>query len=512
MLWLRAMTEWSFLTNHARAWSASPTTPGAPRDIATTVGITERSAYAIVTDLTAAGYVVKDKDTDGRRNRYQIQTHLPLPENIGREQTIGEVLDVLVDTNPQARLNTAGPGRRHTRRPRTPNPTLVEADGDHTRHGRAPRSRLIPRRPTSRSRTTRPPTGHRNGQQGPGTEARHPATNSLVNDHDRLLAPDAVFDDVLAGAGQIRHHLLRHAARGERGTDEPVCGSYLPACRDTHGDHLAELIHRRVDVAKDTANLHIGLVNEPAAASGVPAGSGSVDHELGEVLHPSVQAEVIHLDAAFRQQLLEVTVGQAEAARYQRTANRITPGGNRLPANDAGLRCSGGQDRRRFIPAALAAREAIDGRRGGDPAKTSRELPSNGSRCPASSPFTRHGDPTVAWPAVRAGVRRRLTQPRVRTAKVTAKQGSDAPQAVCGRRRAARRRRSGSTTPAWCPARRSSGRRRSPRSRPAPSGPGRGSGWPAGAARRSPSRRAGRRRGGRTPSRAGRGTPRSCRG
>ena len=66
------------------------------RDIAMTVGITERSAYAIVTDLAAAGYVVKDKDTDGRRNRYQIQAHLPLPESLGRERTIGEVLDVLV--------------------------------------------------------------------------------------------------------------------------------------------------------------------------------------------------------------------------------------------------------------------------------------------------------------------------------------------------------------------------------------------------------------------------------
>ena len=42
------------------------------------MGITERSAYAIVTDLTAAGYTVKHKD--GRRNRYQIQAHLPLPE------------------------------------------------------------------------------------------------------------------------------------------------------------------------------------------------------------------------------------------------------------------------------------------------------------------------------------------------------------------------------------------------------------------------------------------------
>ncbi len=66
------------------------------RDIAVTVGVTERSAYAIVTDLAAAGYVVNDKDTDGRRNRYQIQAHLPLPESLGRERTIGEVLDVLV--------------------------------------------------------------------------------------------------------------------------------------------------------------------------------------------------------------------------------------------------------------------------------------------------------------------------------------------------------------------------------------------------------------------------------
>jgi DNA-binding IclR family transcriptional regulator len=41
------------------------------RDIAARVGITERGAYGIVTDLTDAGYVVKARD--GRRNRYQIQ-------------------------------------------------------------------------------------------------------------------------------------------------------------------------------------------------------------------------------------------------------------------------------------------------------------------------------------------------------------------------------------------------------------------------------------------------------
>jgi hypothetical protein len=44
--------------------------PGrAARDIAAGPGSTERSAYGIVTDLTAAGYAAKQKD--GRRNRYQ---------------------------------------------------------------------------------------------------------------------------------------------------------------------------------------------------------------------------------------------------------------------------------------------------------------------------------------------------------------------------------------------------------------------------------------------------------
>ena len=92
------MAEWSFLTNHARVLVCIAHDPGMRlRDIAAALGITERTAYGIVTDLTAAGYLVKDKD--GRRNRYQIQVHLPMRE-ASRERTIGEVLELLVDTNP----------------------------------------------------------------------------------------------------------------------------------------------------------------------------------------------------------------------------------------------------------------------------------------------------------------------------------------------------------------------------------------------------------------------------
>jgi DNA-binding transcriptional ArsR family regulator len=92
------MGSWSFLTNHARALLCIAHDPGVRvRDLAAMVGVTERSAHAIVTDLVDAGYVIKDKD--GRRNRYRIQEHLPLRDPITQERTIGEMLDLLVGVN-----------------------------------------------------------------------------------------------------------------------------------------------------------------------------------------------------------------------------------------------------------------------------------------------------------------------------------------------------------------------------------------------------------------------------
>lgn len=89
------MAEWSFLTNHAQALLCIAHDPGARLiDIAAALSITERSAYAIVNDLAKAGYIVKEKD--GRRNRYEVQGHLPLPDPISRSRTVGEVLALLV--------------------------------------------------------------------------------------------------------------------------------------------------------------------------------------------------------------------------------------------------------------------------------------------------------------------------------------------------------------------------------------------------------------------------------
>lgn len=116
------------LTNHAWVLLCIAHDPGVRlRDIATRVGITERSAYGIVTDLTDAGYVVKERD--GRRNRYQVQTHLPLrvplPMPGSRERTIGEILALLTDVgDPAAGLSS-----------RNEEPAVPPADGSQTGTG-----------------------------------------------------------------------------------------------------------------------------------------------------------------------------------------------------------------------------------------------------------------------------------------------------------------------------------------------------------------------------------------
>ncbi len=110
------MATWSFLTNHARALVCIAHDPGVRlRDIATSLGITERSAHGIVSDLVGGGYVHKTKD--GRRNRYQIQEDLSLGETLGQGSTIGEMLNLLVEADER---NSPRSGRSH--RPTGPSP------------------------------------------------------------------------------------------------------------------------------------------------------------------------------------------------------------------------------------------------------------------------------------------------------------------------------------------------------------------------------------------------------
>jgi hypothetical protein len=91
--------SWNFLTNHGRVLLCIARDPSIRlRDIADTLDITERRAHDIVNDLADEGYLLKERD--GRRNRYEIQGHLPFPDALERERAIGDVLAVLTGRRP----------------------------------------------------------------------------------------------------------------------------------------------------------------------------------------------------------------------------------------------------------------------------------------------------------------------------------------------------------------------------------------------------------------------------
>ena len=67
--------EWTFLSNHGHVLVHLGRHPDARvRDIAAAVGITERSAQAILADLETSGYVTITRV--GRRNSYTVDTAL----------------------------------------------------------------------------------------------------------------------------------------------------------------------------------------------------------------------------------------------------------------------------------------------------------------------------------------------------------------------------------------------------------------------------------------------------
>lgn len=86
--------SWHFLTSHAQVLLCLERNPDVRlRDIAQTVGITERAAQRIVSDLVESGYVTKSRV--GRRNRYVLDrtVHMRHPSQVDHE--IGDLLGLL---------------------------------------------------------------------------------------------------------------------------------------------------------------------------------------------------------------------------------------------------------------------------------------------------------------------------------------------------------------------------------------------------------------------------------
>jgi len=88
------MPGWKFLTNHALVLCLVAQQPRiTAREIAATIGITEKATRNIINDLEADGYVSKKKE--GRRIRYGVDTDMPLRHEIQQDKAIGDLLELL---------------------------------------------------------------------------------------------------------------------------------------------------------------------------------------------------------------------------------------------------------------------------------------------------------------------------------------------------------------------------------------------------------------------------------
>jgi DNA-binding Lrp family transcriptional regulator len=88
-------SEWSFFSNYAHVLVCLAENPHARlREVADRVGITERTAMRLITQLDEAGILVRIKQ--GRRNEYLIDTQERLRHTIESHCTVGEMLKMIL--------------------------------------------------------------------------------------------------------------------------------------------------------------------------------------------------------------------------------------------------------------------------------------------------------------------------------------------------------------------------------------------------------------------------------
>jgi predicted transcriptional regulator len=88
------MPGWKFLTNHALVLCLVAQRPRiTAREIAATIGITEKATRNIINDLEADEYITKKRE--GRRVRYRVDPDMPLRHEIQQDNSIGDLLELL---------------------------------------------------------------------------------------------------------------------------------------------------------------------------------------------------------------------------------------------------------------------------------------------------------------------------------------------------------------------------------------------------------------------------------
>ena len=87
-------SRWTFITNHGLVLSyISHNSTSTAREIAQSIGVTERTTHKIISDLEQAGYI--DRRKSGRRNVYSVDPNLPLRHHTKKDIIVSELLEAL---------------------------------------------------------------------------------------------------------------------------------------------------------------------------------------------------------------------------------------------------------------------------------------------------------------------------------------------------------------------------------------------------------------------------------
>ncbi len=98
--------HWTFLSNHAHVLVCLALDQDARlRDVAQSVGITERAVQKIVSDLEEAGVLIRERA--GRRNSYRLNLDVPLRHTLESHKTVGVLLSLVLDRAGLQRVSSA---------------------------------------------------------------------------------------------------------------------------------------------------------------------------------------------------------------------------------------------------------------------------------------------------------------------------------------------------------------------------------------------------------------------
>lgn len=87
---------WTFLSNHAHVLLLLAKDPEIRlREVAASVGITERAVQRIVSDLERDRYI--ERERNGRRNRYLVHRDLPLRHPVEAHRKIASLISLVVE-------------------------------------------------------------------------------------------------------------------------------------------------------------------------------------------------------------------------------------------------------------------------------------------------------------------------------------------------------------------------------------------------------------------------------